>query len=245
MNAKRLIPAFVVLLIALTVIPAAAQTATPVLAAPLRIEIQAADGVTLVGDFYNAELNIQTPAVLLMHMVGGWRSDWQPLIPVLTRAGYRVLAVDLRGHGESQGTRDWGAAVGDTQAWLGWMHSQPAIQPDRVAIVGASIGANLALVGCADDPQCRTAVALSPGLNYYDVTPGDALINSYGERGVLLVGSRSDRPSGADVQALAALGRGEVGVQLYAGSVHGTGLLRSQANSVIPLVVNWLDIHLR
>lgn len=231
------------LLLILTAAPAAAQTATPFLRTPMRIEIQATDGVTLVGDLYNAELSVQTPAVLLLHMVGGSRADWQPLIPALTNAGYRVLAVDLRGHGESRGTRDWEAAVEDTQTWLGWMHSQPAILPDGVAVVGASIGANLALVGCAADAACQTAVALSPGLNYFDVAPADAITGGFGDRAALLVASRTDRPSGGDTQTLAARGRGEVGVLLYPGGVHGTGLLLSQPDT-IPSIVNWLDMHL-
>ena len=57
-------------------------------------------GFTLVGDEYNIELNVQTPAILLMHMFQGNRHDWDAQIPALTSQGYRVLNVDLRGHGE-------------------------------------------------------------------------------------------------------------------------------------------------
>ena len=82
-------------------------------------------------------------------MYGGQRADWLPLIPALTNAGYRVIAVDLRGHGETGGSNDWQAAIGDVQTWLDWIEAQPSMNPDKIAIVGASIGANLALVGCA------------------------------------------------------------------------------------------------
>ena len=72
------------ILIALIVNPATAQDATPEATATAaatpdvavqRIEIQAADGLTLVGDLYNAQLNVQTPALLLMHMFQGNRHD--------------------------------------------------------------------------------------------------------------------------------------------------------------------------
>ena len=210
----------------------------------MRVEVQAADGLTLVGDLYNAELSVQTPAVLLMHMYGGRRTDWQPLIPTLTGAGYRVVSVDLRGHGETGGSNDWQLAIGDVQTWLDWLEAQPSIQPDRIAIVGASIGANLALVGCANDTHCLTAVALSPGLDYFGITTSDA-IQALRDRSALLVASQTDQPSGSSVKTLTTLAEGEFGLRLYPGSTHGTRLLTTQSDSLIPLIGSWLDLHLR
>ena len=64
------------------VIGVLAQDDTPTAAppVPLRVEVQAADGLMLVGDLYNAELSVQTPALLLMHMY--------------RRAAHRLAAVD-------------------------------------------------------------------------------------------------------------------------------------------------------
>ncbi len=224
------------------VIGALAQDNTPPARTPMRVEIPAADGLTLVGDLYNAELNVQTPALLLMHMYNGKRTDWQPLIPALTNAGYRVITVDLRGHGETGGSRDWQAAVGDVQTWLDWMRTQPSIDPDKIGVVGASIGANLALVGCANDAQCVTAIALSPGLDYFGVTTSAAM-EALNLRSALLFASRSDRPSGSDVPQLLTTGTGEVAVQLFSGRAHGTALL--PARGIQKTIVNWLDDHLR
>jgi pimeloyl-ACP methyl ester carboxylesterase len=41
------------------------------------------------------------PLVVLAHGMGDNRNAYRFLIPVLTEAGYRVAATDLRGHGES------------------------------------------------------------------------------------------------------------------------------------------------
>src|SRR3972149_3468118 len=98
-----------------------------------------------------------------MHLLGRNRAAYAPRIPALYTHGYNVLNVDVRGHGESAGTRDWEAAAGDVQVWLDWLREQPAVNPDAVALIGASIGSNLALIGCAHDARCVTAVALSPG----------------------------------------------------------------------------------
>jgi pimeloyl-ACP methyl ester carboxylesterase len=59
-------------------------------------------------------------AVILIHGAGGSRESLRPYAALLRRHGYGVLALDLRGHGESggrtnrfawQGSRDVGAAV--------------------------------------------------------------------------------------------------------------------------------------
>lgn len=233
------------LTLAILIAPTLAQdsTPTPTVPAPMRVEVQAADGLTLVGDLYNAELDAQTPAVLLMHMYQGRRTDWRTLLPALTGAGYHVISVDLRGHGETGGDRDWQAAVGDVQTWLDWMETQPSINPDKIGIIGASIGANLALVGCANDTHCLTAVALSPGTNYLGVTTTNA-IKDLRSRSALLVASQTDEPS-SSVRTLTALADGEVGLQLYRGGTHGTLLLVTQGKSLIPMISNWLDTHLK
>ena len=110
-----------------------------------------------------------------------------------------MIAVDLRGHGETGGSNDWQAAIGDVQTWLDWIESQPSIDPDRIALVGASIGANLALVGCANDAHCVTAVALSPGTDYFGITTSDAIV-TLRDRSALLVASQTDQPSGTSVR---------------------------------------------
>ena len=233
------------LMLVLLVAPTSAQEAAPEATLdlkPMRIEIQAADGLTLVGDLYNAQLNVQTPAILLMHMLGGSRSDWHRFIPDLTAQGYRVLTVDLRGHGETTGGRDWQAAIGDTQSWLNWMHSQPAIISDRIAIVGASIGSNLALVGCAADDHCTTAVALSPAKDYFKVTTSDAMA-ALRQRSAFILASQRDLPSGPDVRTMPELSSGEISVHLFAGQRHGLALFANA--SVSEEIIDWLNGHLR
>lgn len=59
------------------------------------------DGVILKGDYYGKES--KKPTVVLMHMLGRSRADYAPLIPLLQKKGFAVLAIDLRGHGESTG----------------------------------------------------------------------------------------------------------------------------------------------
>ncbi|NIL98484.1 MAG: alpha/beta fold hydrolase, partial [Planctomycetales bacterium] len=98
------------------------------------------------------------PGVLLLHMLNSNRSVWEAFAAQLTDAGYVALAVDMRGHGETGGEREWEKARDDlARAWR-YLADQSDVDPGRTAVVGASIGANLALITAADEPAVRTAV---------------------------------------------------------------------------------------
>src|SRR6185369_9428606 len=116
-------------------------------------------------------------------------------VPELTKAGYSVLNVDLRGHGATGGKTNWPMAVTDVQTWLDWVRTQPNIRANSVSIIGASVGSNLALIGCANDKDCVTAIALSPGSDYFGLRPNDFIADGLKDRSALLVVSRKDEPS--------------------------------------------------
>ncbi len=209
---------------------------------PERARVAAADGLELIGDYFSAPTDAESvPAVLLLHMLGSERSAWEPLIPPLVEAGYHVLAVDMRGHGETGGSSDWPAAETDVQTWLDWLRGRPGVNGDGVSVVGASIGSNLALLACAHDTGCVTVIALSPGLDYRGVQPLSALTEGLVERSALLVASHGDTYSADSIKELAANASGEVGLRLYAGRAHGTQLFRDDGERLIQTIIAWLD----
>ena len=208
------------------------------------VTVQAEDGLMLVGEFYAASDDEPAPSLLLMHMLGGRRNAWQALIPLLTDAGYNVLAVDLRGHGDTGGAQDWQAAERDIDIWLGWLSEQPSVMPDAFGLIGGSIGSNLALIGCAYDLRCVTAVALSPGLDYRGVVVDEAVLDAMAERSLLLVAAQGDQYSADSVKTLAGLSIGALGLQLYPGSTHGTHLIAAADAPAVELITHWLSVYL-
>jgi pimeloyl-ACP methyl ester carboxylesterase len=96
------------------------------------------------------------PPVLLVHGNGGHARWWEVLVPHL--AGWRLVAPDLRGHGES----DWPAApdygiaafADDLVAVL------DALQLERVVVVAHSMGARVAVWLAAQHPTRVRGVAL-------------------------------------------------------------------------------------
>src|SRR5258707_10025454 len=141
------------------------------------VQIKMADGLVIKGTFYPASAGVAAPAVLLLHQYNGNRRQWDAFTTALTAKGYNVLAVDQRGFGETGGKVDWTLAEQDASVLMTWLREEPTVDLDKVAVVGASIGSNLALRVCASDPKCHTAIALSPALDYVGVTTKNAIIS--------------------------------------------------------------------
>ncbi|MER7849049.1 alpha/beta hydrolase [Kitasatospora sp. NPDC096077] len=101
------------------------------------------------------------PAFLLLHAGGERRQVWGPVSEVLVDAGYRCVAYDQRGHGESSGdARALSPCAEDVTAML-------CAEPPGCVVVGASLG-GLAAVAALTDPVVRARVA---GLVLVDVVP--------------------------------------------------------------------------
>lgn len=90
------------------------------------------------------------PTVVCVPGMGELRSSYRFLAPALTEAGYRVVAMDLRGHGESDASfsaYDDVAAGSDVVALLEEVQAAPAV------VVGNSMGAGAAVLAAADAPE--------------------------------------------------------------------------------------------
>jgi pimeloyl-ACP methyl ester carboxylesterase len=118
------------------------------------------------------------PVVILIHAFGrNYGLDWFQVGTLsfedfLLDQGYIVLAINLRGHGntllpdnrQSYQLEDLENSYLDVQAALIWLRGQPEVDISRVAVVGAGFGGNVAYVSMGSFPQqIKTAVVLSPG----------------------------------------------------------------------------------
>ena len=194
---------------------------------------------TLAADFHPADTD--APVILLLHMLNSSRAAWDPLIPDLRAAGYALLNIDLRGHGDSGGTREWEAAIDDVAVgWVGWLGENGHLGDEGLAIIGGSIGANVALISCARVETCRGAIALSPGLDYRGVKPESALVDGLADRTALLVAAQNDASSSTAIRQMFLNAKGDVSARLYRGRAHGTRLFDSDYDSVSRLILAWL-----
>ncbi len=205
------------------------------------IALQTDDDVSLAADLYPpATADPDPPLVIALHMLNSNRSAYEVLIPDLREAGYAVLNVDMRGHGDSGGTRDWDLAIEDVGSWIAWLAANGWRGERGLVIMGASIGANVALIGCAASDVCLGAVALSPGLDYRGVQPERALVDGLEQRSALLVAAHKDAYSAATIRQMFMNAKGDVTARLYRGRAHGTRLFDSDYDSLSRLILSWL-----
>ena len=136
-------------------------TATPAPAPPpapraTSVRFRAADGEPVTGEYSPAGKH--APAVVLLHEIRGGPDQWSPLIPYLHAAGFAALAYRSRASAlESERLPDALAAVR-------WLRAREEVDPERIALVGASIGASTAVLAMATGARrsADAAVALSP-----------------------------------------------------------------------------------
>ena len=120
------------------------------------VVLTAADGVRLSG-WYVPSRN--QAAVVLVHGSGSTRLNILDHVEVLGRAGYGVLAMDARGHGESGGVpMDLGWLEDQTfEAGVSFLSRQADV--DRIGVFGISMGAVGAMQAAASDPRINAVIA--------------------------------------------------------------------------------------
>lgn len=208
-----------------------AATAAP--AAPLGVQLRASDGVVLSAAFYDVP---GAPAVVLVPMYTRTKDDWRPFAERLQAAGLAALALDLRGHGGSTGAPAPAPAMAlDVRAAVDFLAARGG---RAVGIVGASLGANLAVVAAADAPAVRAVAMLSPVTDYRGVRI-DAAVKKYGARPLYLIASTEDPLAARTVRGLVAEALPSREQRLSLVAAHGTQILERDPD-VAAALVDWL-----
>jgi dienelactone hydrolase len=131
------------------------------------------DSITISATFEIPKVeNKKHPALILIHQGGSTREEWKALQlwNDLLAEGYAILAYDVRIHGTSE--TDEGdiynlfdnpyRAPLDLLAAIDFLEKEQNIDSNRIGIIGASIGANLACVASASEKyNIKSAVSMS------------------------------------------------------------------------------------
>jgi pimeloyl-ACP methyl ester carboxylesterase len=148
----------------------------------------------------------KAPMIILLHMYKHDRSSYDPLIPILHKAGFACLAIDLRGHGDSVGPdalhlkqrvdrqdKNLFATMDrDVAAAFSWLVQQNEVDPTRVAFIGASVGCSVALDYARHDPSIDGVVCMTPGTDYLGI---DSIKHAkeYGRRPLFLLAGKDEQ----------------------------------------------------
>ncbi len=227
--------------------------------APRVLRLTTADDAGISAAFYPAESS-PSPAVILVHGFGKTRDEWSGFIPALQRAGLSVLALDLRGHGESTrritaqglvaldyrnfGPRDFQDMLLDLDAAFNWLTRQPQVDRRRVAMAGADLGANLALRYASFNDEVAAFLLFSPGLVSQGIRADDG-IAKVGHRPLRIFVARDDSFAFQSSKRLAELYRqaGNAGATnalgICTGQQHGAALLGA-VRDLPEVAADWL-----
>ncbi len=202
------------------------------------------DGYTIAADYY---LGTGTSGVILLHMMPADRTSWQSLAVKLQESSFHIVAIDLRGHGQSTGGPNGYQAFSDVQHQQSLFDVDSAVEflrskgVEKIHIGGASIGANLGLQYAAKHSEIASVILLSPGLDYRGIHTDIWIDDIKSNQAILLVASDDDIYSFTTVKTLfdrsSNLPLREVKLLTHAG--HGTTMLEKNPQ-FIDEIVAWL-----
>ena len=221
-----------------------------------RVVFTSEDGVLLVGSYYKPRIGTSnsTPSVILLHMLGMDRSTWDKFAQELSQNGYAVLSVDLRGNGESikQANqtisyqsfmpKNFKNMTLDVKAAKKYLIEGRKANPNQISIIGASIGANLALNYAASDHSIKSVILLSPGLNYRGISTLDAIMKY--KNPIYIVTAEDDSESAKDSKILCEKITCAENLKIFEKTnVHGTNMLsdKTVGSKLQSIILSWLD----
>lgn len=205
-----------------------------------RVSLRTEDGVVLAAWWYEPASR-PAPAVILLHMLSRSHRDWEAVASRLATDGVAALAVDFRGHGDSGGQPGGGPVPDymplrlDVKAAHRYLATRGDVQPLRVGLAGASLGANVAALHAAADAGITSLALLSPSLDYRGLRIEQAL-RQYGARPALLVASDDDPYAARTVRELEKSGGGLREPLILNRAGHGTLMLARDAELTRRLV---------
>lgn len=182
----------------------------------IQLEFRAGESPAIPGTLLLPTTGGAAPAALLIHGYSSRKEHMSENVGrVLLKHGVASLSIDLPLHGtrrdpaEGQALRNplqllkhWRLAVGESRLAMGFLRARPEVDPERVAVIGYSLGSYLATLVAAADPRVR-AVIVAAGGDLPEDTPFTALTRTVADplravrglkgRPLLVVHGRRDR----------------------------------------------------
>lgn len=199
------------------------------------------------------------PTVVLLHSLGYSSKDWGNLIQELNNAGYAVIAVDFRGHGKS--------IYNSSFQKRSWVYFKPktylkfpndvlqilkqvqttvkVVSLENMAIIGADIGANTAVLVAKQLPQKqkpKTLVLISPTLSFKGLYIPLAMTDI--QMPILSMVSKKDAYCIQEQKKMSKFAQGGFYAQNYPQG--GMGMLMLKSNpSMSQDIVKWIIKYLK
>ena len=199
----------------------------------MKVNFMTSDNIKIVGNYFDAN---SSKNLILIHQFSKDKKSWGDFPSELQKNGFNVIAIDLRGHGESDlnynkfSDLDFINMIRDIEAADKFMKSKHS---GEIYLIGASIGANTSL-NYAINHNVNKIVLLSPGLNFKGIKTNASKLNTES----LFVASKDDNYSYGSVQELYKQTKGKKDIKLYENAGHGTNMLGQR--DLPSYILTWL-----
>ena len=225
------------------------------------VEFKTADGWLLKAAF--APPAGAKTTMILLHGTGQRKEDRKRLAFPLAKAGYGVMAVDLRGHGESRTTPEgevitWKKLRATTKAandFLDMSHDADAairwlvakgVPEETIGLIGAEVGGSVAIRYAATHPKVPLVAMLSPGMAWQEVLTVNALraMKRPTPTPLLMIYSEADKRSSKEAPILFSFAKTAVGdnwaTLISVPQERGTRMLGAQPD-LIQRIIAWIE----
>jgi dienelactone hydrolase len=221
------------------------------------VTVECSDGYRMTGDLIKrGRLRGAAPGVIYLHEDGKDRHAWHAQ-SVFTAARQMIsLALDLRGYGENPGAvgnpaktasaftdADYRLMLEDVRDAVAFLAIKPEVEGGKLAIVGADMGANLALLaaGAPWGEAVRVVVAISPSLDWKGLSVRDAIARIPKSTHVYLAAAKDDPASWEACQVIMGLLKGPKDFFQADTGGHGARVFQGRSFHQIP---TWLASNL-
>lgn len=212
--------------------------------------------IKIVGNYWEGN---EAKAIILIHMMPATKESWNEFAGKLNEKGWHVLAIDLRGHGESIeykiddtgetqkldykkfSNADHRASIRDVESARMWLETK-GIATRNIYIGGASVGANLTLQYLGEHSEAPAGFLLSPGLDYKGLKPDEIITLLKDSQRIYLLAAEDDSYSADSVKALNKIGEVKKFLKVYESGGHGTNLFAAHPELMNELV-EWLESY--
>jgi pimeloyl-ACP methyl ester carboxylesterase len=201
------------------------------------------DGVKLVG-LYHPSVRPGVYTWILLHGLGSNKEEWETFARKLVKHGNGVFIYDARGHGESSHLitgeattyqdwqnagpgSPWDAMPSDLASAVQVLQKRFGLSEKKIAVGGASLGANVALVYACNHPRVPALVLLSPGMEYAGIQSA-ATYKVYSGRPVFIAASPGDLYAYSSVRQLTDLASSLAQVVANGRSGHGVQMFQDE-----------------
>lgn len=124
------------------------------------VQLESKNGAMLSGWYMPGE---NGAGIVVVHGYRSVKTHTLKMLDPLSKAGYTILAIDLRAHGESD---HHAVTFGieeqhDVNAAVAWLKKQASVDPERIGVLGESMGGAAAILATADNPTIKAVAAQS------------------------------------------------------------------------------------